>query len=105
MDNDFNIYEQTPITPQMDELTVKPSGDPLQMRGLSHVIGVSYQEGMNVDYLQQKVGSAVNEQISAVLETYDPNQIETIMSFLKNVDYNLTMLNNKVVEEDKGFTR
>ena len=53
MDNDFDIYEETSITPSIDEFSsVKGNGNPLQMRGLCHVIGAVYQEGMDLNELE-----------------------------------------------------
>lgn len=106
MDNDFDIYEETSITPSIDEFSsVKGNGNPLQMRGLCHVIGAVYQEGMDLNELEERIATVVQAQISKTLETFDQRQNETIMNFLNSVDNNLTLENNKVIREENGFTR
>lgn len=92
-----NIYGQEPITPQLSELGVKPSGNPLQMRGLMHVLSNVYTEGMSLDELQLAVGTIIQQQLTDAIQTMDPATVQTVMTFLQGVDYTLTLDNNKQI--------
>ncbi len=83
------------IAPQ--QLSDKASGNPLKMRGLMHVLSASYSEGMSLDELQMAVGTAVQQQLQQSLQTLDPATAQSVMAFLQNVDYTLTLDYNKVI--------
>ena len=83
------------ITPQISDLEVKATGNPLQMRGLMHVLSTSYSEGMSLDELQMAVGIAVQQQLQQSLQTLDPATAQSVMAFLQDVDYTLTLEHNK----------
>ena len=83
------------IAPQ--QLSDKASCNPLKMRGLMHVLSASYSEGMSLDELQMAVGTAVQQQLQQSLQTLDPATAQSVMAFLQNVDYTLTLDYNKVI--------
>ncbi len=90
------MYNQG-VTPQVSELGTKASGDPLQMRGLMHVISTSYKEGMSLDDLKVAVASTIQQRLQQSLQNLDPATAQTVMSFLQNVDSTLVLDNNKIV--------
>ena len=85
------------ITPQINDLPTKASGNPLKMRGLMHVLSSNYTEGMSLDELQMVVGTAVQQQLQQSLQSLDPTTAQTVMSFLQGVDYTLTQEYNKAI--------
>lgn len=89
------------ITPQISDLEVKATGNPLQMRGLMHVLSTSYSEGMSLDELQMAVGTAVQQQLQQSLQTLDPATAQSVMSFLQDVDYTLTLEHNKEIRSGR----
>jgi response regulator of citrate/malate metabolism len=91
------------ITPQLSDMEVKATGNPLQMRGLMHVLSSSYTEGMSLDDLQVAVGTAVQQQLQQSLQGLDPATAQSVMSFLQNVDYTLTLDYNKEVRTGKSM--
>lgn len=91
------------ITPQISDLGVKNTGNPLQMKGLMKVLSTSYSEGMSLEELQIAVGTAVQQQLQQSLQTLDPATAQSVMSFLQNVDYTLTLEYNKEIRT--GRTR
>ena len=91
------------ITPQLSDMEVKASGNPLKMRGLMHVLSSSYTEGMSLDDLQMAIGTAVQQQLQQSLQGLDPATAQSVMSFLQNVDYTLTLDYNKKVRTGKSM--
>ena len=91
------------ITPQVSDMETKASGNPLKMRGLMHVLSSSYKEGMSLDDLQVAVGTAVQQQLQQSLQGLDPATAQSVMSFLQNVDYTLTLDYNEKVRTGKSM--
>ena len=85
------------ITPQLSDMEVKATGNPLQMRGLMHVLSSSYTEGMSLDDLQVAVGTAVQQQLQQSLQGLDPATAQSVMAFLQDVDYTLVTEYNKEI--------
>ena len=85
------------ITPQISDLAAKPSGNPLQMRGLMHVLSTSYSEGMSLDELQMAVANAVRQQLQQSLQTLDPATAQSFMAFLQSIDNALVEGYNPVI--------
>ncbi len=91
------------MKPQMSDLSAKASGEPLQMRGLMHVLSSNYTEGMSLDELQIAVGSVIKKQIQESLQNLDASSIQVVMSFLQSVDYTLTIDNNKEIRSGRSM--
>ena len=89
------------ITPQLSDLEVKASGNPLQMRGLMRVLSTSYSEGMSFDEFQIAVGTAVQQQLQQSLQTLDPATAQSVMAFLQDVDYTLTLEHNRAIRSGR----
>lgn len=85
------------ITPQISDLGVNASGDPLKMEGLMHVLSKSYSEGMSLDELQVAVGTAVRQQLQQSLQNLDSATAQSVMAFLQDVDYTLATEYNKEI--------
>ena len=96
MNNDY-------LTQQISDLEIKPSGNPLQMRGLMHAISVSYTDNQSLDDLQLSVGTIIQQQLQSTLEELDPISQQTVMNFLQKVDYNLVLENQKTVRDEKSL--
>ena len=88
-------------TKQMSNLSVNASGNPLQMRGLMHVLSSSYHDGITLEELQIAVGTAVQQQLQQSLQGMDQASAQTILSFLQGLDYTLTQDYNKNVRSDR----
>ena len=52
---------------------------------------------MSLDELHMAVGTAVQQQLQQSLQTLDPATAQSVMAFLQNVDYTLTLDYNKVI--------
>ena len=88
---------QNYITKQINDLPTNASGNPLQMRGLMHVLSSTYTKGMSLDELQMAVGTAIQQQLQQSIESLDLTTAQTVMNFLQGVDYTLTKEYNKEV--------
>lgn len=91
------------IIPQISDLPAHATGNPLQMRGLMHVLDLNYTEGMSLDELQTSVGSAIQQQLYKSLNGLDPATARAVMSFLQDVDSTLTLEYNKEVRTGKSM--
>ena len=85
------------LTQQIDSMPVKDSGNPLQMRGLMHVLSSVYVEGMSLNDLQIAVGTVVQQQLQQSINSLDSASVQPVMNFLQNLDYTLTLEQNKEV--------
>ena len=95
------MNEQSGMLPPKESLTVGGNGNPLQMRGLCHVVSACYEQGMTLDELQAKVGSAVQKELSMQLQAMDPASAKVVMEFLKTIDNGLTLdYNRDIVDRD-----
>lgn len=98
-----NMNDQYSVTPQIDDLSVKASGNPLQMRGLNHVLSAVYTEGMSLDELQIAVSTAVQQELQRSIQALDPMAVRNVMNFLQGVDYTLTQEYNKEIHTGRSM--
>ena len=93
--------DQGYVTPQINDMPMKASGNPLQMRGLLHVMSSIYSDGMSLDDLQVSFGTVLQNELRDAIQGMDESQVQVIMSFLQKLDYKLTLDYNKTVRNKR----
>ena len=78
-----------------DDEPVIGSNNPLQMRGLLHVITKCYEKGITLDELEFRIGTAVQKELTSQLQSLDPSSAKIVMDFLMTIDNGLTLNYNK----------
>ena len=79
------------------------SYNPLEMRGLMHVLNYNYKEGMPLRDLQVSVGSAIKQQLQQEIQKLDSETARTVMMFLQEIDSNLSVKYNRQLKKLDEF--
>lgn len=76
---------------------IKPSGDPLKLRGLMTILENEYEQGMTLNDFQMAVGIPIQKELKESLDNLSPEEYDIVWKFLQNVNYNLDLDNKRAI--------